>query len=212
MKFWVFILLILLLTNCSATKNLNHTEYYSSEEKQKIELCNTARYAWYMGYDSKKIIMLVNLVRVYPFLFKKYIDLQTDTIYRNHALMYSRINKRINSNNPISTCILKPSFNLFLASKIHSIYSGIVGETGHQHLTSRLRITLNFNRIYGENCIYGYHGGFEAIVGWIESNCHYQNMIQPYYYRTGVSGARHIDYGINYVQVFSGKKWKDVLR
>jgi hypothetical protein len=210
-NFIYIILLFLSLSSCSVTRNLKQRTEYTSTEIKHLKKCNTAKLAWYMGPSSKKIILLTNLLRTNPTLFKKYLHLQTDSIYIGKMSFYKKVEKRMTSKIPSNTQVIKPSFNLALASKIHSIQSGLNGQTGHQNLTLRMRITLNTNNLYGENCYYGKTDAYGAIVGWIESDGHYQNLIDRGYYRIGVSGFWHRGYDKNYVQVFSGKKWMDYI-
>jgi hypothetical protein len=80
-----------------------------------------------------------------------------------------------------------------------------------EKLALRMRITLNTNLCYGENCYYGNDDAYGAVVAWIESDGHYHNLLDPGYYRIGVSGFWHSRYKKNYVQVFSGKKWMDYI-
>ena len=199
-------LFLCFLSSCSIPRDLKHKSQYTPTEIKKIKKCNTAKFSWYMGSKSKRIILLTNLLRLEPVLLKKHYALQTDSLYYNDVVFNSRINRN-NKNRDLK--LVKPSFNLTLASKIHSIHSGIVGQTGHQNLSFRMIVTLNFNFIYGENCTYGYKDPYSAMESWIKSSGHYQSLINNNYYRIGVSKFWHRYYGTNYVQVFSGKKWKD---
>lgn len=202
----------MLCSGCSISKDLNHKPLYTPTEVKQLEKCNTAKFAWYMSYTSKRVVFLTNLLRVNPSLLSKYIDLQTDSSYRNNIRYNTRVNKRATTNLPEHSHLLRPSFGLFMASKIHSVHSGLNGQMGHQNLNLRLRLSLNFNRIYGENVCYGYYTYDEIVIGWIESSGHYSNLVEPRYYRIGVSGFRHKEMGVNYVQVFSGKKFFDLFR
>jgi uncharacterized protein YkwD len=201
--------IVLLVSSCSISRDLKHKSSYEKYEIKQLRKCNTARLSWYMSPNAKRIILLSNLLRTDPLLFSKYLHLQTDSLYYENKIVTKKIEKRALGKLPEKTPTLKPSFNLALASKIHSIHSGLNGQIGHQHLTLRMRITLNTNLFYGENCYYDKTDAYGAIVGWIESTGHYQNIINPGFYRIGVSGFWHREYDKNYVQVFSGKKWRD---
>jgi uncharacterized protein YkwD len=50
------------------------------------------------------------------------------------------------------------------------------------------------------------------MVGWINSDGHYGNLVAKGYYRIGISGFWHQKFGQNYVQVFSGRKPLDLFR
>ena len=203
--------LFIFLSSCSIKRDLKQKSSYTDTEIKQLRKCNTAKLAWYMMPNSKRIILLTNLVRVNPTLFKKYLHLQTDSAYIDKKYLNRRIDSRIAGKTPTKTKLLKPSLNLALAAKLHSIVSGLNGQVGHQNLTLRMRMTLNTNLYYGENCYYGDDDAYGAVVGWIESEGHYHNLLNSKYYRIGVSGFWHSRYKKNYVQVFSGKKWMDYI-
>jgi hypothetical protein len=213
MPYFNFICLVLfiLVSSCSVTRDLKQKSAYTDSEIKQLRKCNTAKLSWYMVPNSKRIILLTNLIRVNPTLFKKYLHLQTDSGYIDKKYLNRKIEKRIAAKIPSKIKSIKPSFNLALAAKLHSIVSGLNGQIGHQKLALRMRITLNTNLCYGENCYYGNDDAYGAVVAWIESDGHYHNLLDPGYYRIGVSGFWHSRYKKNYVQVFSGKKWMDYI-
>jgi len=200
------------LSSCGIRSDLKHESFYSKEELKQLRRCNTARFSCYMRKRSRRIIHLSNLLRVEPSLLSKYIILQTDSNLELSAAYRVKTGKRGGTWLPSKTPLLRPSFGLYLSSKMHALVSGISGTTGHQELGLRMRLGLNWNMVYGENCIYGHENQYDMIVGWIESSGHYQNLVNQGYYRVGVSGFWHSKYGNNYVQVFSGKKLFDLMR
>ncbi|MEN9511041.1 MAG: hypothetical protein RLZZ370_860 [Bacteroidota bacterium] len=209
--FWLPVFL-LMFAACGIRSDMKHREVYSQQELNTVQRCNTARLAFYMRKRCRRMVLMSNLLRKDPLLLHKYMSLQTDSNSTNSKSYFARLNIRQEADFMRETPLLKPSFGLYVSSKIHAINSGINGRSGHQGLDLRMRLGLNWNRIYGENCFYGRLNEYEMMVGWINSDGHYGNLVAKGYYRIGISGFWHRKFGQNYVQVFSGRKPLDLFR
>lgn len=204
--------LILVFGSCGIRGDMKYRDTYSQQELSTIKRCNTARCAFYMRKRCRRMVLMSNLLRKDPLLLHKYMSIQTDSSSTNSKSYFARLNNRHEADFMRETPLLKPSFGLFVSSKIHAINSGLKGRSGHQGLDLRMRLGLNWNRIYGENCFYGRLDEYEMMVGWINSDGHYGNLVAKTYYRIGISGFWHRKFGQNYVQVFSGRKPWDLFR
>jgi uncharacterized protein YkwD len=208
---WIPVL-ILVFASCGIRSDMKRQESYSQEELSTIKRCNTARFAFYMRKRCRRLVLMSNLLRKDPLLLHKYMSIQTDSSSTNSKSYFARLNIRHEADFMRETPLLKPSFGLYVSSKIHTINSGLKGRSGHQGLDLRMRLGLNWNRRYGENCFYGRLNEYEMMVGWINSDGHYGNLVAKTYYRIGISGFWHRKLGQNYVQVFSGRKPLDLFR
>lgn len=214
MRFIFLLFLLCAITSCTKRIPL-HPEW----EKKIYKKANTAKFAFYLSRRSKESIRTMNLMRMNPALFartyyldylvrKELISGNSDTIsmFKSaHGSLYSELIRT----KPLPR--MKPSFALHLSSAFHAITSGISGYTGHDRpmpFSFRLKLFGTFNGNIGENCDYGEHDPFGAIMDLaidegVSGYGHRRNLMSKNFIRVGCSFKFHRKYGWNYVQDFS---------
>ena len=180
MKKIIFVL-ILFVYNYSYSQEIDLTndgkQYWTNNEWRKS---NTARLHFYMPKRVRESIRFQNLARQYPLKFSSiYVESQ-DLTNSNKVLKNALYNHK-----PIQHK-LKPNFNLFFASFLHSIYSGISGHTGHKFFDARIRMVKPLSSAFtAENCSYGSRDGLSISMGLLKSPGHRRNILDENYYRIG---------------------------
>jgi hypothetical protein len=164
---------------------------------------NTARFAIFMGPSQKRTILFMNLARQDG---EKFRALVIAPYIEKHPEKKS-FDVSLNSK---GLQPLKPSFSLWLAALPHAIISGLVASEGHQGYDARMAMTLNLDHT-GENCSYGYFKGLDVTLQLLNSPPHKANILEPDFYRAGVSKFIHFRHGWNSVTAFSGPKYRDML-
>lgn len=183
--------------------------------KSLYKKCNTARFSLYMGKQARRTILLMNLSRVAPFFFadsilRKY----EDTVKQKNRRYIESLYKDLLGLEDMQ--VLKPSMGLWLSAFSHALVSGFTSYEGHRGLKLRLRLFLNFNGTYGENCDYGPRNALDIVMDLlidegIPGLGHRENILSERYYRVGVSKKWHYRYRRNTVMDFSGKKFLDLF-
>lgn len=168
--------------------------------------CNTAANADYMTPNEKKIIWILNMVRLNPKLFlqtvllnpknKKYQKKETRNYYFNSLITDL---KKLQPN----TRLLLPDSLMFTSAHCHAYHGGLVGYIGHDRSFSGCQ-----SAFYGECCEYGNDEPINVLLNLlidegISSLGHRKVCLEPAFQSLGVSMQPHKRYGINTVMDFN---------
>ncbi|OFY66421.1 MAG: hypothetical protein A3H98_09220 [Bacteroidetes bacterium RIFCSPLOWO2_02_FULL_36_8] len=184
-------------------------------DKSLYKKCNTARFSFYMGKQAKRTILLMNLSRVAPVFFADSILIKYDgTVKQKNRRYIESLYRDLKELEVMQ--VLKPSIGLWLSAFSHALISGITSYEGHRGLKLRLRLFLNLNGTYGENCDYGPRNALDIVMDLlidegIPGVGHRENILSEKFYRVGVSKKWHFQYRRNTVMDFSGKKFLDLF-
>ena len=179
-------------------------QYWTKKEWRKS---NTAYLHFYMPKRIRESIRFQNLARQYPLKFSSiYVESQ-DPSNKNKVLINALHNHIADQHK------LKPNFNLFVSSYLHSIYSGISGHTGHRFFNARIAIVKPLStRFTGENCSYGSRDGLSISMGLLKSPGHRKNILNEDFYRVGGASFIHFsEYKTNSVFMYANPTWKDFI-
>jgi len=183
-------------------------EYFDfSEWPDSIkESANTAKNTDYLSDEEKKVIFIVNLVRIQPRLFantilKKYISINEIKENRYVSSLIEDL-MSMKSLNP-----LYPNKGLYKCANYHAKYTGEKGIVGHHNFDKRFKkYAPNFNMI-GENCHYGFNDALNIVIDLlidegVPSLGHRKNILNPGFVHLGVSIQPHKTYEYTTVMCF----------
>ena len=211
-NFVIFLILFLPLSFSGQTYSdypKSGKEYWTKKEWRKA---NTARFSFYMGRQIRQSIRFMNLSRMYG---EKFAAIYIDSIPDKSSYELSLIEtlRKAKEKKP-----LRPSPNLWAASHIHAVISGIAGSEGHQGFDARLFIfqPFSYGNMTGENCDYGARKGLDitldlVIDRGVASLGHRKNILNPEFARVGGARFLHSQYGWNAVFDYSSPKWIDFI-
>jgi uncharacterized protein YkwD len=165
----------------------------------KYAVCNTAASADYMTASEKKVIHVLNLVRMNPKLFASTV-ISSDYYYKDNSYF----------NSLLSTLekmeylpLLGPDNKCFTSAHCHAASVGKVGYTGHNRITVACRKAQFFQ---GECCQYGYTDPVDIIVNLLVDegvpSLGHRNICLGSYNALGVSIQPHKTYTVNTVMDF----------
>jgi uncharacterized protein YkwD len=214
MKFFKLLTILLLLAGNGFSQS--YPDYHKNGKKEwtskEWRSANTARFAFYMGRQTRNSIRFMNLARMYgPKFSKIYIEpIEKKSNYENSLIRTLNAQKYIQP--------LRPSPNLWGAALTHAIVSGFAGTTGHQGYATRFAIFQPFS--YGantaENCDYGARKGLDITLDLIidkgvPSLGHRKTILDSELARVGGARFFHTKYGWNAVFDYSSPKWLDLI-
>lgn len=171
-----------------------------------LEIFEEINHIDFMSNEEKCILYYLNKLRSNPPLFAK--------LYLTHRKNRSKSDEEcfefLLTLTPIP--ILKASYELCKASKMHSIDMANNNMTGHissngKNLKERLDgLNIDINKI-GENCSYGITNPLaivlELLVDETDSKGHRRNLLDPNFQLIGISLEKHPYWNISCVQDFS---------
>jgi hypothetical protein len=215
MKIKAILILIFFYLNILGQNNdEKFYEYFDFKEwpDSIIELANTAKNIDYLSDEEKKVIFIVNLVRMKPKLFantilKKYINV--NEIKENSYV--SSLIKDLMSMKPLNP--LYPNKGLYDCANYHAKYTGEKGIVGHQNSDMRFKkYAPNFDYT-GENCHYGSNDPLNIVIDLlidegVPSLGHRKNILNSGFVYLGVSIQPHKTYEYTTVMCFGGSGLK----
>lgn len=194
---WIVIAIVF----CQSTfSQISRNEFRVLKEqwgKKAFRQAHTARFSFYMGRSSKRVILYMNLARqdgekFTELVVKPYIEKNPER--KAFLINLQQTNKQM----------LHPSFRLWLAALPHAQISGLLGTKGHQGFETRMAISLHF-KTCGENCSYGYSKSIDICLQLLNSPPHKRNILNKSFSKAAVAKCFHTKYGWNSVTTFSGK-------
>lgn len=204
------LILVLFLFSSSFAQN-KITDAFSASELQNA---NTAQSATYFSEEEQQVILIMNLVRLYPEKFrdevlKPYVEFSA--IKKNKY--YNSLLQDLKSAKP--TTPIKPHKTLYDEASEHAISMGKKGKTGHnsasgKSFNSRMKPLLDDFASVGENCQYGYNTAIAIVIDLliddgIPSLGHRKNIMNSNFQYAGVRIAYHKNYTYNCVIDFGGE-------
>lgn len=179
---------------------------FSAEWNQpRYKVCNTAANANYMTAEEKKLIYIINLMRMNPVLFankvtKKYPD-SSGMGYLKNTDNYISLLSTLRKLKPLN--LLYPDSLSFEGAKCHAISSGEQGYVGHVRLTDDCKKKWYFN---GECCDYGHNRALDILMNLMIDegvpSLGHRTICIGSYNKIGVAIQPHIAYGNNAVLDF----------
>lgn len=174
-----------------------------------VASANTAKDVPYLSAKEKEIMMIMNLVRMYPQAFVAIVEneYRGNKSSRYYTSLIATL-KRSPSSRP-----LQPHPTVTRASRYHALDMGTTGRTGHISTNGDSgiqRVSKVMNRsiaAWAENCSYGYDNPKEIIIQLlvdegIPSLGHRENILEPRYTHAGVAFEPHKAYRNNSVVDF----------
>jgi len=167
--------------------------------------CNTAANADYMTAEDKKLIYVLNLMRVNPRLFANSVLRQYPTVsnkaYLRTSPNYISLMKTLLQSKPMN--LLYPDSLCFAGADCHAINSGLEGYTGHERSKEECRKKWYFN---GECCDYGNSKALDILMDLMIDegvpSLGHRKVCLGDYKKIGVSIQPHRDYIMNAVLDF----------
>lgn len=186
--------------------DLSPLSKFSAEWNQpKYKVCNTAANANYMTEEEKKLIYIINLMRMNPVLFantvtKKYPD-SSGMGYLKNLDNYVSLLSTLRKLKPLN--LLYPDSLCFEGASCHAVASGIKGYVGHVRADADCKSKWYFN---GECCDYGHSKALDILMNLMIDegvpSLGHRNICLSKYGRIGVAIRPHIGYGHNAVLDF----------
>lgn len=188
------------------TATLSPLSNFSAEWNQpKYKVCNTAANANFMTEEEKKLIYIINLMRMNPALFantvaKKYPD-SSGMGYIKNSGNYSSLLSTLRKLKPLN--LLYPDSLCFEGASCHAVTSGIKGYVGHVRADADCKSKWYFN---GECCDYGNSKALNILMNLMIDegvpSLGHRNICLSKYSRIGVAIRPHTAYGSNAVLDF----------
>ncbi len=187
-------------------ENISPLAVYSPEwNNAKYNACNTAAKATYMTAEERKMICILNMMRMNPKLFartvvQRYPDINNMGYLRNSDY-YKSLLDTLSKLKPMK--ILYPDSLCFNGAQCHAITAGEAGYVGHTRQNDDCKAKWYFN---GECCDYGHSQALDIIMNLmidegVESLGHRWICLNGYK-KIGVSIQPHKAYGNNAVLDF----------
>lgn len=180
---------------------------YSPEwNNAKYLTCNTAAKAAWFTEDEKKMIYILNLVRMDPALFastvlKQYPD-QSNHLSLRNTDEYKSLMDTLRKLKPLS--LLSPDSLCFVSARCHAISSGEAGYVGHVRKTTECAANMKFS---AECCEYGHKDPLAIIMALLVdegvASLGHRYACLGLYSKVGVSIQPHQVYYFNSVLDFS---------
>ena len=177
-------------------------KYSNKWNDKKFKSCKSIEGIDYLNEEEKKVIWVLNMIRLDPQLFLKTVLLNPEvtSIWKcpNYYTLISDVKKLI----PDSTPII-PDYSAFERARCHAIQSGIKGYLGHDRNISNC--TDDF---FGECCEYGSNNAFDILMDLlvdkgINPPGHRKVCLSAKYNKLGVSIQPHKSiYQVNTVMDF----------
>lgn len=194
------------LKPAEATANISPLSTYSVEwDQPKYKSCNTAAKATYMTAEERKMIFILNMMRMNPKLFvrtvvQRYPD-QNHMGYLRNSDYYKSLVDTLSKLKPMK--ILYPDSLCFNGAQCHAISAGQAGYVGHVRQNNDCQAKWYYN---GECCDYGHSQALDIIMNLmidegVESLGHRWICLSDYK-KIGVSIQPHSTYGHNAVLDF----------
>jgi len=187
----------------TADSTINPLLVYSNQWSDPVyQKCNTAQSLSYLNQEEKKIIWVLNMVRLNPQLFLNTVLLNPKcSFYKSEKSRNSydkSLIKTLEQTIPI-TRALQPDSSCYVSAHCHAYYSGIKGYVGHQRVNKYCREDFN-----AECCQYGYSDGLSIVISLlldynIPSLGHRKICLANDYNFVGVSIQDHTKYQYNSV-------------
>ncbi len=179
---------------------------FSAEWNQpKYRACNTAANTNYMTAEEKKLIYIINLMRMNPVLFantvtKKYPD-SCGLGYLKNTDNFISLLSTLRNLKPLN--LLYPDSLCFEGASCHAVNSGKKGYVGHERDNANSKKKWYYN---GECCDYGHDKALDILMclmidEGVPSLGHCSICISSYS-KIGVAIRPHIAYGSNTVLDF----------
>ncbi len=169
---------------------------------KKFKSCRTVDGINYLNEEEKKVIWVLNMIRLDPQLFLKTILLKPDiaNVWKcpNYYTLISDVKKLTPNNTP-----LLPDSLAFVSARCHAIQSGIKGYLGHDR-----KITDCKDDFFAECCEYGSFDAFTILMDLLVDKGvnppgHREACFSPNYLKLGVSIQPHKSiYRVNTVMDF----------
>jgi hypothetical protein len=135
--------------------------YSSLWDQSKFKKCNTASDVSYLNDEEKRIIWVLNMLRLDPRLFVKTVLLNPKFSFYQAAdkrnFYYQSLISDLNTSRPITVMIIPDSLS-FESAKCHAYSSGQSGYVGHERISKSC--IWNFA---GECCDYGYNDALSIL-------------------------------------------------
>lgn len=205
--FKLFILSCILFFSTHSFGSTSPLASFSNEWNQpKYFACNSAESVTYLTEEEKKIIYILNLVRINPSLFASTVVRQYPSAANKTYLLknsyYLSLHKTLNNLAPIG--VLAPDEKLFTSAECHAISSGKNGYVGHDRLTNNCRKNSSY---FGECCDYGRDKALDIVMALlvdenVPSLGHRKICLDPSYKTLGTAIRPHKTYRINTVLDF----------
>lgn len=171
----------------------------------KYKVCNTAANAGYMSDEERKVVYILNLVRMDPKLFCETVVMQAATISSfidtSSALYFKTLVTTLN--NMESLPVLYPDSACVVSARCHAVSSGKKGYTGHARQNDQCRKNTHF---MGECCNYGSDDALEILLLLLDDNgvasLGHRRICLGSYSKVGVAIAPHKSFAHNAVLDF----------
>jgi uncharacterized protein YkwD len=189
-------------------------EFKEWSEADKIK-ANTAKNVKYFSDEEKKLIFLLNLMRINPTLFA---ETYVARFVKDSKMKITDDIKSLNTDLKASKSLklFQPSENLTKASKFHAKDMGNKGKIGHNssdgtNVFKRIKKYAKGNSM-AENCSYGFDNNKALAIimqllidEGVENHGHRKNFLNDMYNYIGISIYAHKKYGFNCVIDFSDR-------
>jgi uncharacterized protein YkwD len=167
---------------------------------------NTAAAVPYMNEEEKKVIYILNLVRMNPALF-------AETVVKNYPassgklqLKNSRYYKSLLTNleSISSLVLLQPDQTCYISASCHALSAGKASYIGHERQTAECKRLAAYN---GECCAYGYSSAIDIVMSLLIDedvpSLGHRKIMLAHYRKAGVSIKPHNSYRTNAVIDFA---------
>ena len=217
---FAFVVLFFICANLPANNKSQQFQYFSTikdtainplvefstewSERQYLQ-CNTAESASYLSKEEKKVIWILNMIRVNPQLFLNSVLLNPKCneyktpAKRNHY--FNSLISDLEKAKPIYA-LLSPDADLFKGAYCHAYQSGLKGRLGHSRAGEGCE-----KDFYGECCDYGNTQALDILLSLlidedVPSLGHRKICLSDEYTLIAVSIQPHKKYGTNTVLDF----------
>ena len=159
-----FIISFLLLGFCSVGQGQSPLSTFSDEWNDSVYTkANTVSSIDYMSAEEKKVIHILNLMRLNPQLFLKTVVMKYPSLSMYPSLETSpyfiSLVSTLENQKPLP--LLFPNQKCFTSADCHAITSGRKGYVGHERQLEECKTKQFFS---GECCSYGYNNAIDIVL------------------------------------------------
>lgn len=202
-----FLISVVLLFCCTFIKAQSPLSSYSNEWNDAMYTkANTVAEVTYMTSEEKKVIHIMNLMRMNPSLFLRTVVMKYPSISIYNSLEKSSYFLSLIEQLKIqkSLAVLLPDERNFNSAFCHAKTSGEKSYVGHERLTNECKKKQFFA---GECCSYGYDNAIDIVLTLlidkdVPSLGHRYALLSDQYKTCGVSIQPHKTYRFNAVLDF----------
>ncbi len=198
----LFFLLVVMFCSILSTAQSPLALFSNEWNDVKYAKAFTATHVKYMSDEEKKVIHILNLMRLNPLLFLKSVVMKYPNVSMNPSFENSSYFKSLITTlqNQQPLPVFTPDEKCYNSANCHALISGTKSYVGHDRLSSECKSRQYFS---GECCSYGYSTALDIVLTLlidedVPSLGHRYALLGPYK-NCGVSIQPHRKYGFNAV-------------